>query len=449
MATKVAIVNPGRSQRFTVHEPLNVAYLASYLEMHHVDVRIIDEPAGQDVERSIKEFNPDIVGVTATTTIAPEAYAIVDRCKRLGFLTVMGGVHATIFPEEALQHADVVVKGEGEIAFMDIITSKIKKGVITAPYIRDLDEIPPPSRHLLDMDFYLRTKDRVPYIIYYAFVPPNTRIAGVMTSRGCPYSCIYCHNIWRGLPVRFHSPQRVISEIESLKEKHRIRALYFVEDNFFVNRKKAREICEQMIRKNFDLIWGAATRADNVDPETLELAKAAGCRLVNFGFESGSQRILDILGKGLKVETSRKAIEMCNRAGLMANGSFMLGNPTETTEDLELTHRFVRQNKITMPAFYITTPYPGTELWTVAKERRLLPEKIDWAEFAQERVVANFSEVPKEKIEQLRAEWYLEYFLANKREALRLILLSLRYPRASFEKIVKTLIPLLKKLFAR
>lgn len=439
---KVALINPGKSQRFSVHEPLNLALLAAYLEKHNIQVVIIDELAGQDVEGELKKFNPDITGITATTTLAPEAYRIADRARELGFRTVLGGVHATIFPDEALRHADIVVKGEGELAMIDIINNNIKSGLVSAPYIKDIDDVPAPSRHLLRMDYYLKSKDRIPYIIYYAFVPPGTRIASLLTSRGCPYLCIYCHNTWRGTPVRFNSAERVIAEIEHLKEKYRIGAVYFVEDNFFVHRKRAHEICELMIRKKFNIIWGASTRVDNIDRETLRLAKVAGCRLVNFGFESGSQRILDLLKKGTKVEDARRAVAMCNEEGLMANGSFMLGNPTETMEDIELTRKFVRENRITLPAFYITTPYPGTELWDIAIERNLIPKDANWADFAQERVVANLSEVPKEKIEELRAKWYLEYFMRNKKEAIKLILMALRYPRASFEKISKTLMPL-------
>jgi len=443
----VALIYPGKSQRFAIHEPLNLGFMASYLEKHGIEVAIIDELAGQDVQDELSKFKPDIAGITATTTLVPEAYKIADHCKKSGYLTVMGGVHVSIFPEEGLKHADIVVKGEGETALMEIINKNIKSGIVTAPYIKEIDDIPPPARHLIQMDFYLKSKDRVPYIIYFAFVPPNTKIASLLTSRGCPYNCIYCHNTWRGTPVRFNSAERTIWELEHLKDKYGIGAAFFVEDNFFIKKSRARRVCELMIEKRLNLIWGAGTRADNIDLDMLKLAKEAGCRLITFGLESGSQRILDVLKKGLKVEDSRSAVRMCNEVGIMANASFMIGNPTETMEDLELTRKFVRENRVTMPAFYITTPYPGTELWDLAAQRNLLPKEIDWATFAQERVVANFSEVPKEKIEEIRASWYLEYFFRYKREALRLIWMSLRYPRASTEKIFKTLIPLFKKIF--
>lgn len=446
---KIALVNPGKSQRFSVHEPLNLAFIASYLEKNNFKVIILDELAGEDVEKGLKRFNPDMVGITATTALAPDAYRIARLCKRIGILTIIGGVHATIFPEEALRYADIVVQGEGELGMIEVLNNNIRSGIVNAPYIKEIDQIPIPARHLLKMDFYLKSKDRIPYIIYYAFVPAGVRIASLLTSRGCPYSCIYCHNTWRGTPVRFHSSAWVISEIERLKKDYNIQAAYFVEDNFFFNKKRAIEICELIIMKKIKLIWGGSTRADNIDLDMLKLAKQAGCRLVNFGFESGSQRILDRLKKGLKVEDSKRAIGLCNQAGIMANGSFMIGNPGETEEDLELTKKFVRENKITLPAFYITTPYPGTELWKIAEEKGLIPDKVDWSTFNQERVVVNFSQVPQERIEELRASWYLQYFWNNKLEALKLILMSLRYPKASAEKISKTLMPLIDKFLTK
>ncbi|MFH2070128.1 MAG: radical SAM protein [Elusimicrobiota bacterium] len=446
---KVAFINPGKSQRFAVHEPLNLGFIASYLEKNNVEVKIVDELAGQNVEEELEKFHPDVAGITATTALAPDAYRVASLCKKMGFLTVMGGVHASIFPDEAMKYVDIVVKGEGEAAMLDIINKKIKSGLVTAPYIKNIDDIPPPSRHLLQMDFYLRSKDRVPYIIYFAFVPPRTKVASLLTSRGCPYLCIFCHNTWRGTPCRFHSAGRVISEIAYLKEKYDVKAVYFVEDNFFLNKKRVHEICEQMIQKRFNLIWGGSTRVDNIDMETLEMAKAAGCRLINFGFESGSQRILDLLKKGINVEDSKRAIEMCNRAGIMANGSFIIGNPTETMDDIEQTRKFIRENKITLPGIYISTPYPGTGLWKMAREQGLIPGNVNWADFAQERVTANLSKIPKEKIEKLRAQLYLEYFIRHPRMAIKLLLMSLQYPKAPAEKILKTLAPLTEIFNAR
>ncbi len=383
---KVALINPGRDQRFAIQEPLNLGFIASYLEKNNVEVRIIDELAGQDVKNELNTYCPDIVGITATTPLAPDAYRIADMCRKKGILTVMGGVHATVLPEEALQHVDIVVKGEGEIALLDIVrNNNINSKIISRPYIKNIDDVPPPARHLMNMDFYLRTKDRNPDSYLY-FVPPNTPTASILTSRGCPYNCMFCHNTWRGTPTRYNSAERVIEEIKELIEVYGIRALFFIEDNLFANKKRLKAICEMMKQNKIDIIWGGNARVDNINLEILQIAKDAGCRQITFGFESGSQRILDILNKKTTVEQNRRAIELCNQVGIIPQGTFMIGNPTETVEDIKATKKFIEDNNIECAGICITTPYPGTKLWTWCEEQNLIPDSLKWEEFTFDKV---------------------------------------------------------------
>ena len=201
---KVALVVPGKNELYAIQEPLNVGYIASYLEKNDVNVKIIDQLAGQNVKKEIKKFQPDIVGITGTTSVIVDAYEIADMCRKSGILTVMGGSHSSALPNEALQHANVVVKGEGEYAMMDIVNEKFTSGILTKDYIKDLDSMPSPARHLMQMDFYLRTRDRIQET-YLAFIPPKTKTASVITSRGCPYNCMFLftppttHLISRGI----------------------------------------------------------------------------------------------------------------------------------------------------------------------------------------------------------------------------------------------------------
>lgn len=383
---KVALVNPGKDQRFAIQEPLNLGFIASYLEKNNIEVRIIDELAGQDVEKELSTYCPDIVGITATTPLAPDAYRIADMCRKKGILTVMGGVHATVLPEEALQHVDIVVKGEGEIAMLDIVRkNNINSKIISRPYIKNIDDVPPPARHLMNMEFYLRTKDRIPDSYLY-FVPPNTPTASILTSRGCPYNCMFCHNTWRGTPCRYNSAERVISEIKELIEIYGIRALFFIEDNLFANKKRLRAICKMMKQNKINIMWGGNARVDNIDLDILQIAKDAGCRQITFGFESGSQRILDILKKRTTVEQNRRAIELCNQVGIIPQGTFMIGNPTETVEDIKATIKFVEDNNIECVGITIATPYPGTQLWSWCEEQNLIPQSLNWRDFTYDKV---------------------------------------------------------------
>jgi anaerobic magnesium-protoporphyrin IX monomethyl ester cyclase len=382
---KVALINPGKDERFAVQEPLHLGFLASYLEKNGVEVRIIDELAGQNVAAELAKFRPDYAGITATTAMAGDAYRVAEICRKMGIRTVMGGVHASIMPDEVLRHVDLVIKGEGEKALLKIISDDLHSGIVQGEFIRDLDEIPIPARHLMQMEFYVRSKDRLPETYLY-FVPPKTRVAAILTSRGCPYDCIFCHNSFKGIPFRGNSPERVLQEIDELVNKYKVKALFFIEDNLFVNRNRLKRICEMLIERNYDLIWGGNARVDNVDPEILALAKRAGCRQVTFGFESGSQKILDILRKRTTVQQILKAIRLTHEAGLVVNGTFMIGNPEETLEDIRLTQKMIKENPIDSVGICIATPFPGTELWNIAEKSGAIPPHLTWSDFTYDRI---------------------------------------------------------------
>lgn len=395
---KAALINPGINQKYAVQEPLNLGFLASHLLANGIEVIIIDELAGQDVARLLQDYKPDIAGITATTPLAADAYRVAGMCREMGIRTVMGGVHASVMPDEALRHVDVVVSGEGETALVDIIKDDIRSGIITRPYIRDIDSIPPPARHLIQMDFYVRSKSRIPHSYLY-FVPEGAKIASVLTSRGCPYSCIYCHNTWRGTPTRYNSPERVISEIIALKKDYAVETIFFIEDNLFVNKKRLRAICELIIDNNIEVLWGGNARVDNIDPEILALAKRAGCRQITFGFESGSQRMLEILKKKTTVAQNKQAIEMCNDAGIIPQGTFIVGSPMETLEDVRLTMKFIEDSNIESAGICIATPYPGTKLWDWAQENNLMPQTYSWSDFDYLNTPINLSPaIPKQEL---------------------------------------------------
>ncbi|MBF0320986.1 MAG: radical SAM protein [Nitrospirae bacterium] len=398
---KVALINPGTDEKYAVQEPLNLGFLASHLLANGIGVTIIDELAGQDVARELGLYKPDIAGITATTPMAADAYRVAAMCKEMGIFTVMGGVHASVMPDEALKHVDVVVKGEGETALLDIIRDGIGNGIISRPYIKNIDTIPPPARHLLQMDFYVRSKSRIPHSYLY-FVPEGAKTASVLTSRGCPYSCIYCHNTWRGMPTRYNSPERVISEIAGIKKEYGVETIFFIEDNLFVNKKRLRTICELMIEGNVDVLWGGNSRVDNLDRESIALAQRAGCRQITFGFESGSQRVLDLLKKKTTVAQNKLAIELCNEAGIIPQGTFIVGSPGETLEDVRLTMKFIEDSGIESAGVCIATPYPGTQLWDYAIEHNLMPETYTWSDFDYLNTPINLSpEIPKQELLKL------------------------------------------------
>lgn len=374
---KVILVNPGRNVEFATSEPLNLESIGSYLRLGGIEVRIVDELAGQNVRREVLRYKPDVVGITATTPLAPDAYRIGDMCRKMGFRVVMGGVHATLLPEEALQHADVVVKGEGEAALFFIVDNNIDSGIVNGTTLPDLDDVPPFDKSGLEMDFYFRLPET-----YEPFIPTGTRTATMLTQRGCGYHCIFCHNSWRDVKYRCNSAERVVVEIQSLIKRYGIKAVYFLDDNLFMNRPRLRKICELLLQSGTRIIWVANSRVDNLDLETLKLARQSGCRQVQFGFESGSQRMLDFLNKKTTVQQNAKAIELCHQAGLLAQGTFMIGCPTETIEDVRMTQQFIKENNPDSVGICLCTPFPGTGIWDWCKAHGLLPDRIDWSTFA-------------------------------------------------------------------
>jgi anaerobic magnesium-protoporphyrin IX monomethyl ester cyclase len=378
---KLALINPGRRIEFAVYEPLNLEVIASYVGQYGIDVKIIDELAGQNVMGEIMCYAPDIVGITATTPVILDAYKIADKCRDLYIRTVIGGVHASVLPEEALQHADIVVKGEGEIAMLQIMQQDIKSGIVEGTPIMNIDDISIFDRSRVETDFYLRMPET-----FMSCIPYNTLTGTMLTQRGCNHNCIFCHNSWRDLPYRCNSAKRVIDEIRYLVKTYHIKVVLFMDDNLFMNRPRMHQICHELIDANLPITWAAQSRVDNIDIETLKLAKQAGCRSVGFGFETGSQRILDILNKKTTVEQNINAIKICHELGISVASAFMIGSPTETVEDVRLTQEFIKNNPIETSSACVTTPFPGTQLWEWGRKQGLIPEHPDWSKFVFDRI---------------------------------------------------------------
>jgi radical SAM superfamily enzyme YgiQ (UPF0313 family) len=377
---KVLLVNPGNGSWASIHPPMHLGTIAAFIAREGVDVRISDQTAGHDVHGDIRKFDPDIVGITATTPLAPSAYEIARMARGMGKLTVMGGKHATIMHEEALQHVDIVVRFEGEQAMLDIVRGA-RDRIIERPFIKNLDDIPPPAWHLMEMAFYLTAPDRLPRT-HLNFIPPHTKTASLMTIRGCPYKCIFCYNSWSNTPVRFHSPERVIRDIKELIEKYDIGAVFFMDDDLFCKKAHIQGICELIVQEKLPIIWGCQAISKHVTEESLRLAKQAGLRQVGFGFESGSPRILSMLKNSrTTVEENAAALHICRNVGIRSFSSYMVGSPTETLEDIKMTADFIRNNPVDDIGVLITTPYPGTRLWDICRERGIIPENIDWRQF--------------------------------------------------------------------
>jgi radical SAM superfamily enzyme YgiQ (UPF0313 family) len=338
-------------------------------------------------------------------------------------MVVLGGPHPSGEPVLSLQespYVDVVAKGEGEFTMLDIANGlplekvngvfyRRNGGIVNNPGrdpIQDIDELPLPARHLLDMRSYSRPS---------RFTSRNLslRTTSIFTARGCPYRCNFCAGplVFCG-KVRFHSPERVMREIEELISKHSIEALYFAEDMFLSSRKRAEELLGMFKEKGVDkrIKWIAQAKASIITPELLALMKDAGCVGIEYGFESGSQRVLGLMNKHLKIDESLRAAALTRQARLRFQANIIVGYPGEREDDFKDTIDFVKKVRPNMVGFNLFMPLPGTPSYEQLKrEGRALPKWDDVGD--PEAPQTNYADMSKEAFERLYIEARLKVIL--------------------------------------
>jgi len=421
---KVLLVNPGRDDIFSSNEPLNLALLASFLESKGVDVVIADQLSDEDVIEKYNYFKPDIVGITSTTPLINDAYELATYF-RGKVPTVLGGVHATTFPEEGLANIDMVVTGEGEYALLDILIEGKEKGVFSSDIPVDINETPLPARHLLNNEYYLNTRRKFSQDGLFLFVPWKEDILSVMISRGCPWSCAFCHNVWRGTPFRIYNSDKVVEELERLRKNFGLRYFIFRDDNIYSNKEKIKRILQAVIDSRLNFKWGANARVDSIDEEIIELSKQAGCEKLNFGFESGSQRMLDELNKRTTVKKAIETVNLCKKYKVQVSGSFIVGHPNEENDDINATKNMIRKLKLDSIGIAIATPFPGTQWWKIAEKRGLLPSEIDWRNFDFDHVPIKLNQhFSVKELKNIQKSYYWVAAKSNPRYFLKIVISS-------------------------
>ncbi len=369
-----------------VAPPLGLAYLGGALEEIDCQCRILDmdmEGLGPDeLNAAIEEFKPDLIGLTATTPVFKNATILAERikAKHPSVPLVVGGVHSTVVGRAALEecpHFDLQVVGEGEFTIREIVDAlrsedKNLENIEGLIYRRDgeivenprrppkenLDEIPLPARHLLNADIYRHT------------VPGKASVgyADIFTSRGCPFQCVFCsqHTMY-GRRVRWHSIERVMTELRYIVNDLGIRHIIFMDETLTLNKPRLLEICETIRSEGLEFSWEGWTHAATIDEELLRAMKSAGLIRLSFGIESGDPEILKGIKKGVTLEQIREAYRIAAKVGIERRGSAMLGHPGETRETAWRTIKFCRSIKECQQIFLnIACPYPGTELFDCA-----------------------------------------------------------------------------------
>ena len=438
MAADVLLINPSTSMNIENNEPLNLLSLGAYLRQHGIEPRIHDEIRPREtLEEALQGVR--YAGVTANTCTYPRAVEIMRRIKALrpDIITMAGGVHPTTMPEKAIQDGfHIVVSGEGEKALVNILEQNIREGIVTGEYISN-EEMYRPARDLVDMPFYTETKRRCPHDPNLDFAGWNMRMACFLGSRGCPFSCIFCHNIWRKSRMRYVPVDWVIEEIADLRARYGVRAVWFMDDHIFLNKKRSRELFERIIAERLDIVWASAARADSMDDDLLELAHASGCRRLAIGVESGSDRVLKRLDKSSSVEMNYQAIARCHKHGIKTMSAVMIGNPDETLEDIEATQQFLLKSKTDYAALSILTPFPGTVLWKECEDQGRIPKELDFSTFNYLKAPIQVTDhVSPRELEVLKRKILIRYYM-QPRQLTALAMKCLRNPLSMYHKIVE------------
>ncbi len=408
--------------------PLGLLMIAgSLLENKKINVKVIDsqveELSYDRLELRIKEEEFDFVGITAMTFTIIDVVETIKIVKRINpkCKVVIGGPHVSIYPSEtiSIEGVDIVVLGEGEIVFRQIlenhkdlhkvkgITFKDDDGNIHSTGVPDmiseeeLNELPFPARHL------------TPYKKYSSLLAKRTPITTLFTSRGCPYRCTFCNRPLLGKKFRALSPERVVSEIEDCL-KLGIHEFLIYDDTFTVRKERVKDICNLIIEKELDVGFDIRTRVDVIDEELLFLLKKAGCRGIHYGIEGGTSKILKILNKQIDLEKAVEIIKLTKKHKIQTLAYFMIGSPTETISDIHETFKFAKRINPDFIHLTILTPFPSTEIYMRGLSDGII-KKDYWKEFA-ENINKGFKPphwdagISKKELEDLIVQGYKSFY---------------------------------------
>ncbi len=445
---RVLLILAGRRTWFKwVSPPLGILQLGAYLRrtLQNVEIRVVDQRAtdytNEEVVSRAVEFAPDVVGFSCTTpncnTLAALSSGIRSALPQA--LQMIGGPHASAFGAELLDTtcADCVVMGEGELTCEHVlriwqegsrdfsavpglawrsVDGECRTNPGSEPVIQDLDTLPFPAYDLIDLRSYWR-------LWSMSMVPPPRRYISMFTSRGCPYGCIYCHDIF-GKRFRAQSPERIVDELEYYVRTYGIKEVEFFDDIFNLQGRRVIEFSELVRRRNLrvSLYFPNAIRTDILTPEVAEALADAGTRMSAFALESGSPRIQQLVCKHLNIPKYLDGVAMLAKRRVFTYGFVMFGFPTETTADMQMTVDVLRQSQLHAAYAFVVTPYPKTELFDVAM--RLHPGRMADVGYAgtdySVTPCVNLSEVSDEVLTAYMRKAFSALFL-NPSRALRIV----------------------------
>lgn len=428
---KVLFVNPPQTAskyKFmgVIAPPLGIAYMAGVLQENNIDVEILDASAEdmdfKDVEKELLKRKPDLVALTALTPTIGRALETAQVVKETlpDSIVVMGGYHPTFNFIETLEdeNVDIVIRGEGEYIMLNLVQAlenqsslhdvkgivfedKNSKEIVVnpeAPLIQDLDELPFPALNLLPMK-------------KYRLLDMDTHMTTMITTRGCPMQCSFCSSAaMHGKKIRERSVENIVDEIEYLKTNYDIDTIAFMDDTFTLKKRKVMAICDEILKRNIEIMWGCTSRVDTLDEKLLKKMKEAGCITIFIGVESADQQQLDNMCKNTTIAKIENAFKIAHKLKIRTIASVALGMPGDTKEIMNKTVKFVHKLKPDYAIYSLATPYPGTRFYKEAFEKNLIKIK-DWSKYTLITPILETIDCSLNDMRKIQAKAFMKFYL--------------------------------------
>lgn len=404
-----------------VWAPISLALIGAMLETDRHEVKLVDciveNISDEKLKKVASDFTPHLAVLnTATPSInhdlatASIIKSVVPNSKVIAF-----GIHVTALTEDSLKvgkDIDAVVRGEPETAIRDLVRNRLEfAGVSGFSWKKgnniihegerspvDINELPIPAWHLINQDLYI-----MPFT--------NRRFLLVATGRGCPYHCTFCADTtFYGRKLRLRNPESVALEIEEIKKRFGIMDFLFWSESFTLDRSYALSVCQSIVRRGLKVSIVVNSRVDHIDIELLQALKEAGCWIIGYGVESGSDKVLKSMNKGIDTQQTFQALEMTAKSHIGAVAHCVLGYPGETEEDVLRTIEFIKHLKLDFAQFYCAVPFPGSKLYEEAKKNGWL-NTSDWSKFEQNYSVLDTPWLTAQRVMELRTKAFKEFYL--------------------------------------
>jgi len=412
------------------YPPLGLSYVAAACQDAGYKTELIDMELEvmkfSALIKKISKINPKIIGITCASVLFPNVIELCNTIKKkYSIPIVIGGPHTFIDPDSIIkeENIDFVIRKEGEKSFVELLdylvnnknnknsrlseiknlSYKINGKIVHNPdaELVNIDNIPYPARNLLKLKKY------------YHLLSRNYKTTFIITSRGCPFNCIFCNPLYK--KIRKRSVKNVVDEIKLIVNKYGINDLEFFDETFNLIPEWVYEFCNELTKQNIRIKWRARCRPDLINEKMIKLMKENGCYQISLGIESANNRILKFLKKGYNIDQIKEAVRIIKKYNIEIHGYFIIGSPIETREEILNTINFAAGSKLDFASFFILMPYPGTELFNLAKKNNWFLKDYDSKEILSKQLGENTNMLKnlylkKKKVESLLKHAYIKFY---------------------------------------